>query len=172
VPYLDGVQFHEKREYESSCFRYTYFDYLQAKYAYRSIANFVRHVTNQDEDYLKGNPFPPSELPVDSDVEDNRLGKSKADVAATSAKPQPKTETGKMGDETPGVLLGKDKENANAQELKNQSQSAGSIPSDDNEVRCLISMFEFELDRPGFITRADKLTSPGETQPCSWCPVQ
>lgn len=51
----------------------------QAKYAYRSIAEFIRHVTKYDEQHLRRNPFPelhrpPDDIPMEQDPELLRKG--------------------------------------------------------------------------------------------------
>lgn len=43
---------------------------LQARYAYRSIAEFVKHVTEHPAEHVECNPFPEHHLPTDIDDED------------------------------------------------------------------------------------------------------
>ncbi|KAH9482748.1 AB hydrolase superfamily protein C4A8.06c [Psilocybe cubensis] len=58
----------------------------QAKYAYRAVAEFIKHVTKYDEEHLKRNPFPelhrpPEDIPVDRDpdLQENAAGNTDED---------------------------------------------------------------------------------------------
>jgi hypothetical protein len=130
----------------------------KAKYAYRSIAEFVKHVTNYDENHLERNPFPelhrpPSKISTDSEAEEGRRHrkKSKAKTTVKVVKPQLKTESSETDIMASGVRLYKDNENVVAQEVKNQgtesmplsksiSESSLSLVNG-KEVRPVISVY-------------------------------
>lgn len=58
--------------YDGMCHVLTVFTFTDsAKYAYRSIAQFVRHVTTQSADHLERNPFPELHVPPDEPVSDS-----------------------------------------------------------------------------------------------------
>jgi len=63
VSRLDCLYVHQERQF--SIFR-SFVDILipayKAKYAYRSIAEFVKHVSTHDDEYLRRNPFPAHDI--------------------------------------------------------------------------------------------------------------
>ena len=58
---------------------------LQAKYAYRSISEFVKHVTSHSAEHLESNPFPELHIPP-ADIEDPPLSDKKRTFKRKSAK--------------------------------------------------------------------------------------
>ena len=58
---------------------------LQAKYAYRSISEFVKHVTSHSAEHLESNPFPELHIPP-VDIEDPPLSDKKRTFKRKSAK--------------------------------------------------------------------------------------
>lgn len=67
---------------------------MQAKYAYRSIAQFVRHVTGHPREYLERHPFP--ELRIESE-EAPKAGREREE----DAKPLNNSATKQYGEERP-----------------------------------------------------------------------
>jgi hypothetical protein len=66
---------------------------FQAKYAYRSIAEFVKHVTTHDAEHLERNPFPElhrplSKMPVDENSTTGRHEDISAETEATREREQ------------------------------------------------------------------------------------
>lgn len=98
--------------------------FRQAKYAYRSIAEFVKHVTSYDEEHISRNPFPELHRPPSRILAENQPSevsppsvKTKAKQAMDDMKPRPITETDDDNDGSSDVQLYKDNENVVAQQI-------------------------------------------------------
>jgi hypothetical protein len=69
---------------------------IQAKYAYRSIAEFVKHVSHYDAEHLKRNPFPelhrpPSEISPETEAVEKQPSTLKSKLH-DSTRPEPESE--------------------------------------------------------------------------------
>ncbi|KAF8195687.1 alpha/beta-hydrolase [Mycena galopus ATCC 62051] len=93
--------------FDDMCHVLTVFTFTEsAKHAYQSIGEFVKHVTDHDEEYLARNPFPPPQLrrPLSRDTPKN-------DVPLVSLKASPAgSDETKIGDTTkpPGEKVTED----------------------------------------------------------------
>ncbi|KAF9821291.1 hypothetical protein IEO21_00899 [Rhodonia placenta] len=83
--------------YDGMCHVLTVFTFTDsAKYAYRSIAQFVRHVTTQSADHLERNPFPELHVPPDEPVSDSEEDDESHSTSQRVTKNDEKTVEDKM----------------------------------------------------------------------------
>ncbi|TFK43713.1 lipase/esterase [Crucibulum laeve] len=109
--------------FDGMCHVLTVFSFTEnSKYAYRSIAEFVKHVSQNNEEHLARNPFPelhrpPSVLSADSDSDEegcnHKLSKEKEKNASNSEQAHTLSK-----EDTPGIALFKHNEKVIAEELK------------------------------------------------------
>lgn len=85
----DSLQLHKKRKVPTTLWlRIDSYTIFQANYAYRSIAEFVKHVTDHDEEHLERNPFPELHRPCSdlSESDEHGTKRSKRSVFKKKSK--------------------------------------------------------------------------------------
>ncbi|PCH41474.1 alpha/beta-hydrolase [Wolfiporia cocos MD-104 SS10] len=109
--------------FDGMCHVLTVFTFIEsAKYAYNSIAQFIRHVTTQSEDHLERNPFPELHIPpdelLDTDSEDeDQSGRPANRSAGDSGEKVLREKTG-VSDPPTGALHFKENEQKAKEEVE------------------------------------------------------